>query len=184
MVQLIQRASIAGANADGFTPYKAVRANARAKSLEEFLAVYPAPAIHVVDVPVRVTEASADSTLQAASLPVGLLKKEGVFRYLDEVGFLVKRPDNPFASVVSIGRAANNDLVLGLETISNVHGFFTVQGEDWFFTDNKSTNGTMVNDRQVTPSVATPVADGDRLRIGTEIVAVFLTPEALYRRSR
>src|SRR5207302_1417787 len=44
--------------------------------------------------------------------------------YHDRVAFLTKRPGNPFPQMVSIGRAMNNDIVILLETISKLHGYF------------------------------------------------------------
>ena len=109
----------------------------------------------------------------------------GALRYLEQVAFLTKRPGNPFPSFISVGRASNNDIVMAVDTISKLHGYFTIEDGVWQLTDYDSTNGTRLNGELIEPNKATPLADMDRLQFGKEITAVFMTPESLYRlRSR
>ena len=65
--------------------------------------------------------------------------------------------------VVTIGRYADNDIVLPLDYVSGHHGRLEQRGSAWVYTDLGSTNGTFINGR-LTPSAT--LQDGDVLRIG------------------
>lgn len=105
----------------------------------------------------------------------------GIERYYDRVAFLTKRPGNPFPNMVNVGRAANCDIHIFLGTVSKVHGYFMLQGEEWGLLDQRSKNGTFVNGLGLTPGERRPLAEGDRIRFGSDLTAVFLYPEALGR---
>ena len=165
--------------------FRTLRTRARSQELPAFLASHPAPALLVVEVTSGAPTGDPEATVRAGeSLKPLLDTHESAYRYLNEVGFLVKRPGNPFSTFVAVGRATNNDLVLALETVSKFHGYFTCDEGRWLLTDQRSTNGTQVNGRALEPSTAHPLEDGDRIRFGDEITAVFLTPQTLYERAR
>ncbi len=63
-----------------------------------------------------------------------------------------------------IGRAADSDLVVADPLVSGHHAEVRLIGEGYLVADAGSRNGTFLNDRQVTEP--TPLADGDRLRVG------------------
>ncbi len=69
--------------------------------------------------------------------------------------------------VLSIGRAADNDIVLNDFSVSRRHAFLKKEDGAWVIHDNQSTNGVRVNDRPV-PSAA--VKDGDAAVIGTFVL--------------
>jgi pSer/pThr/pTyr-binding forkhead associated (FHA) protein len=102
------------------------------------------------------------------------------FRYLRQVGFLVKRPGTPFPQFVSVGRAANNDIVFGVDSVSKFHAYFTSEGGSWAITDYRSTNGTHLNGRRIQPNKPTPIKDGDRVRFGEHVSVQFLESASLY----
>ena len=162
----------------------ALGAQARAQAAEAFTRRYAFPALYVFDVaPGGAPSAAsgADETVRDGPQLMTLMQKGGnVLRYLYEVGFLVKRPGNPFPQFVSIGRAPNNDLVFAVESVSKFHGYFTNDGSEWALTDYRSTNGTELNGRKLEPAVATPVKSGDRIRFGTHLCAEFLAPASLH----
>ena len=66
----------------------------------------------------------------------------------------------------TIGRRADNDIVLPLEYVSGHHGRLEQRGAVWFYTDLGSTNGTFHNGRRVAPHQPVPLQEGDVLRIG------------------
>lgn len=177
----IQNLTIPGTDEKGFLSLTALREEAQRREAVDFERRYPAPALHVVDVGEGEAREKEDSGVQLLTM---LNKGTSALRYLDQVGFLVKRPGNPFPNFVSVGRAANNDLVIGVETISKLHAYFTYENGAWNLTDYRSTNGTRLNGAPVEPGQATPVRDGDRLLIGKEVTAVFMTPRALHARAR
>jgi hypothetical protein len=162
-------------------------AQARAQNADTFRKVYAFPALHVVDITVGAPDPKTDRdpTVQAPSSLVTMIKTgASAFRYLHETGFLVKRPGNPFPQFISVGRAGNNDIVLSVESVSKFHCYFTIEGDAWFLTDFRSTNGTELNGKRLEPTVATRVKDGDRIRFGEHVVALFLEPGSLYAKLR
>lgn len=70
--------------------------------------------------------------------------------------------------VLSIGRAPQNDLVLGDETLSWRHAELWTRGRSLYVRDRGSTNGTFLNETRVNVPVA--VVDGDRIRLGDTVV--------------
>ncbi|WP_224373029.1 FHA domain-containing protein [Hyalangium versicolor] len=80
---------------------------------------------------------------------------------------------------ITVGRAANNDIMLDDPTVSRFHAAF--QREDrtgvWHLHDAESQNGTFVGDALVNARIPAPLASGARLRFG-EVKVLFLLPEA------
>jgi hypothetical protein len=177
----IQNLTIPGTDDQGFVSLEALRDEAQRRDAADFERRYPAPALHVVEVGEGDSSAKENSGVQLLTMHN---KGVSALRYLDQVGFLVKRPGNPFPNFVSVGRAGNNDLVIGVETISKLHAYFTYEGEGWRLTDHRSTNGTRLNGKPIEPGQGAPLVDGDQLLIGKEVTAVFLTPVALHARAR
>lgn len=80
---------------------------------------------------------------------------------------LEKRAGAPFRDRIGIGRSA--DVTISLPAMSKYHAFFTPPASDgapYTLTDAESKNGTYVGPRKLTPRVAHPVQDGDKLRFG------------------
>jgi hypothetical protein len=76
-----------------------------------------------------------------------------------------------FPNMISLGRTANNDLVVPDVSISKFHAFFRDLGEQrgprFDLTDAGSKNGTWVSGVPVPPrGAAVPIKLGDRLRFG------------------
>ncbi|WP_327279223.1 MULTISPECIES: DUF1707 and FHA domain-containing protein [unclassified Streptomyces] len=71
---------------------------------------------------------------------------------------------HPSARALRIGRDPGNGLRLTDETVSRVHAELGMRGGVWVLTDLGSSNGTTVNGRRVTGSVA--VRDGDQIGFG------------------
>jgi len=178
----IQTLAVPGTSKEGFVSRDALGALARSQPVQSFALQYAFPALYVFDIaPGSAPSASADETVRDGPQLMTLMQKGGnVLRYLYEVGFLVKRPGNPFPKFVSIGRAPNNDLVFAVESVSKFHGYFTNDGSEWALTDYRSTNGTQLNGKKLEPAVATPVKSGDRIRFGTHLCAEFLAPASLH----
>src|SRR5581483_607894 len=64
---------------------------------------------------------------------------------------LRKQATNAFAMMVTVGRAANNDIVLPYDGISKFHAYFSNLGGGWVLVDAKSTNGTFLEGRRLSP---------------------------------
>jgi diguanylate cyclase (GGDEF)-like protein len=75
-------------------------------------------------------------------------------------------------SPVRIGRGADNYIILDGDSVSRRHAHLERREEIWYAVDDGSTNGTYVNDEQI--SRQAPLSNGDRLKIGPTIFK-FLT---------
>jgi hypothetical protein len=183
----IQTLAVPGASKEGLLPREALVALARSQPAPAFARQYAFPALYVCDVALggAPSGADADETLRDGPQLMTLMHRGGnAMRYLYEVGFLVKRPGNPFPQFVSVGRAPNNDLVFAVDSVSKFHAYFTNDGSVWAITDYRSTNGTELNGKRLEPTLATPVRSGDRIRFGKHLCAEFLDPASLHARLR
>lgn len=68
-------------------------------------------------------------------------------------------------AVVGIGRALDNDVILGAATVSRHHARLTPRGGAWLIEDLGSAYGTAVNGRRITTALVRP---GDRIEVGGE----------------
>jgi pSer/pThr/pTyr-binding forkhead associated (FHA) protein len=68
---------------------------------------------------------------------------------------------------ITIGRRAENNLVLDGDNISRQHVSIERRGDTYFVRDLGSANGTHLNDqRLLAPTLEAQLCDGDRIRIG------------------
>ena len=180
----VQTVKIAGTNEEGFMHISKIREACRGATLERFLEIYPVPALYISSLDPQAASLLEDSGVQESGRPQ-LLTIAGStlrpLRYLERVAFLVKRPGNPFPHFVSLGRSANNDVVVALEGVSKLHGYFTCSHQGWAYTDQGSTNGSILNGRRMKPMQRTPILDRHRLKIGAGLTLQFLLPESLYQ---
>jgi hypothetical protein len=72
----------------------------------------------------------------------------------------------PLEGWVMVGRAQTSDIVLDEQFVSSTHARLVPRGQFYFVEDLGSTNGTWVNDRQVTEAQLRP---DTRVRIGETI---------------
>ena len=70
-------------------------------------------------------------------------------------------------SPMRIGRGAENHIVLEGDSVSRRHAHFEQRGPAWFCVDDGSTNGSYVNDDQI--SREQKLGNGDRIKIGPTI---------------
>ena len=98
------------------------------------------------------------------------------------IHFLEKSTRNPFGSMITIGRATNNDIVLPLSTVSKMHAYFmNATGPTWKITDQHSANGTFVDGAKVPNGQAAPCPDGARIGFGNEVHCRFFFPDSIFR---
>ncbi len=172
-----------GADKEGFAAFEELQAHGRQITRERFLEEVLAPALLVV---YRESDAQGGTLDPASGAGVQLLtvsiKSASILRYLNRVAFVCKRPGVPFAHLISIGRSASNDIAIAVDSVSKVHGYFALDGENWCFTDHGSTNGSLLNDRPIRSGQKNVLRDGDLLQLGLEVTLQYLTPERLYDR--
>jgi diguanylate cyclase (GGDEF)-like protein len=70
-------------------------------------------------------------------------------------------------SPMRAGRGADSQIVLDGDSVSRRHCHFESRAESWFVVDDGSTNGTYVNDDQI--SSAHRLDNGDRIKVGPTI---------------
>ena len=79
----------------------------------------------------------------------------------------------PLLPVTSIGRAANNSIVLEDEYVSSQHAIITLRSDQWWLEDLNSRNGTIVNDLILED--VTVIATGDVIKIGNTVFRIELS---------
>lgn len=85
------------------------------------------------------------------------------------------------SSTTRIGRSADNDIVLSDDRVSALHATISRTADDWWLTDQKSTNGSFING---IPVSSQRLSEGDRLGFGSpemEIVFSRRSPPRLGR---
>ncbi|MDC3379187.1 FHA domain-containing protein [Planctomycetota bacterium] len=96
--------------------------------------------------------------------------------------WIQKRPgSNVFANMVTLGRAANNDILINDARASKVHLLLApAHGPwEWAVTEMGSSNGTHLNGAPLCVGEKRVLTPGDRLEIAGAIVLEFLDPPAL-----
>jgi hypothetical protein len=95
------------------------------------------------------------------------------YRRHEVAGYALKvlgRPPVPIMHTpFKIGRALDNDLVLGDTTVSRYHAVLELEKDVLFVRDLRSTNGTYLNGRRIERS---RIKEGDVLRLGQAEISV------------
>lgn len=165
-----------------------------------FGAAFPAPALLIepfggdksgtIDTPNRpITRGSGVSRVTESTTEVmGALEAARHMARMSEavhpearLEWLKKSERNPFAALITVGRARNNDVVIEHPTVSKLHVIFTKVGPGWQVSDEGSSNGTFLNGVKLTAREKRSVAEGDSLRLGPDIVARFFEPSGLWQ---
>jgi pSer/pThr/pTyr-binding forkhead associated (FHA) protein len=76
----------------------------------------------------------------------------------------------PLNDELTIGRKADNLLILGDKFVSSKHAIIYIKNTDYILRDLGSTNGTLKNKKKVTDRVY--IKKGDEIQIGTSIFKV------------
>lgn len=98
-----------------------------------------------------------------------------------------KTKDNAFQRRITVGRTANNDVVLDDQSVSRFHAFLELGEGGWALTDAGSRNGSFVGGRRLTAKRPVALDNGCTLRFGAVQLRFFLCEgfiEMLERRAR
>src|SRR5262249_14649624 len=94
---------------------------------------------------------------------------------------LVASERSPFADVVSIGRASENDVVLEHATVSKIHAIVGEDGPGVFWiADQGSRNGTYVGGARLVPKERHKLSESELVLLG-DLEVMVKSPRALYR---
>jgi FHA domain len=86
--------------------------------------------------------------------------------------------------LITIGRAATNDVCVATGEVSKFHAYLQRDGEVFELTDAGSTNGTFVNGCQLEPKKDhAPLVGGDRINLGN-LVLIYHTPATFHAHLR
>lgn len=72
------------------------------------------------------------------------------------------------ADTVTIGRGLDNEIILGVESVSGHHCSLDKRGREYWITDTESRNGTFVNNKKITK--ATQLQPGDLIQLGAALL--------------
>jgi hypothetical protein len=93
-----------------------------------------------------------------------------------------KRKNITSPDMIAIGRSPENDIVLYNRLVSKSHAFLdlSVSDEAIFLIDNFSTNGTFLNNIELSPTGNYRLADGDEISFGPETKVVYFSPKLFH----
>ncbi|HBP20481.1 MAG TPA: hypothetical protein DEA08_22155 [Planctomycetes bacterium] len=106
--------------------------------------------------------------------PSGLVHPEA------RVVWVAKSDRNPFAGMITLGRARNNDLVLSHRSVSKMHAIFYRRERGWLIEDRNSTNGTFIEGVRLPPNQGRELNDGSTVRIADAVSARFFEPQSFW----
>lgn len=96
-----------------------------------------------------------------------------------EVYPLTKKPGAPFADMITVGRTANNDVVLNDVTISRFHAYFKNMGGSWRVCDAGSKNGSALLGNAMEARKEMEIRSGQKVAFG-DVETTFYTADELF----
>jgi pSer/pThr/pTyr-binding forkhead associated (FHA) protein len=97
----------------------------------------------------------------------GRLNGRPVLLYEPLAVVIEKTKDNAFQRRITVGRTANNDIVLDDQSVSRFHAYLQQdERHEWTLTDAGSRNGSFVSGRRLAPRTPAPLANAAVVRIG------------------
>ncbi len=93
-----------------------------------------------------------------------------------------KSKDNAFQRRVTVGRTANNDIVLEDASVSRFHAWFQPDdaGKGWVLCDAGSRNGTQLGGKRLSPKIPEALSSGQKLKVGA-VELTFLSADAFLK---
>ena len=90
---------------------------------------------------------------------------------------LVKKPGASFVDRITIGRTANNDVVIADTSISRLHAYIKRVGTGWVIADAGSKNGSWLKGAVLEPRKEQPLPSRAVLRFGDVDVTFYLAED-------
>jgi hypothetical protein len=156
-----------------------------AQSREAFLEKHP-EALILLDNPGDDAENASFQTIDVAGSGTSTAEGDKAVARLRQRGayvFVLKRQKKKFASMVTVGRAANNAMRLNIGSVSKFHAYFTHVARDkcWYLADAHSSNGTFIDGKELPPSHGKQkLENGSTLRFGPDVTAQYFDAAGLW----
>jgi hypothetical protein len=164
------------------------RAIVAGRSRDAFVSAYPHPFLLALSgleapaAPARTIRMEGGAELiNAIMAERRRLKAEGGFK-AGSVVLAVKKVQTTFPSMITVGRARNNDIVVSDALVSKFHAYFRqLDDGEWGLADAGSANGTKIGEREL-PAKGQPerVRAGDRILFGGVSAFRFLDAGGLW----
>ncbi len=90
--------------------------------------------------------------------------------FIEDQGEILDKGKSPFVldrETVRVGRGKNNELVIDAPAISAFHATIEFRNMSFYLEDQRSTNGTMLNERRLDANQHVRLKDGDRITFAT-----------------
>ncbi len=103
--------------------------------------------------------------------------------HLEDQGEILGKGKSPFAldkEIIKVGRGKKNDLVIDAPAISGFHATIEFRNMSFYLEDQRSTNGTMLNDRRLEANHHVRLKDGDRITFATYAFLFKLADKSLF----
>lgn len=135
--------------------------------------------------PVLIVEPFADADDDAATSFSTVSARDGQgLPGVPLVARLRKRPGaNAFASMVTLGRARNNDICIPAADVSKFHAYFVVVPEGTDLVAASASNGTFLHERPLDANQRVKLDDGAQVRFAS-VRATYRGPRSFYESLR
>jgi hypothetical protein len=151
---------------------------ALSQTRDQFIAVYRHPFLYSTQKLQRPERPQRTEISVTAQIPLSEMGRD----LSPPTVYAISKVQSAFPSMITIGRTANNDVVIDDVQVSRFHAFFRLNGALWELADAGSSNGTLVGRNRLQPKgAAVQVKPGDILRFGG-LEFVFMTPSATWDR--
>lgn len=94
-----------------------------------------------------------------------------------EVYPLTKKPGASFPDRITIGRTPNNDIVIVDHSVSRLHAYVRLDGQQWVVADAGSKNGSWLSASSLEARKERKLASKSILRIGDVDLTFYLAPD-------
>jgi tetratricopeptide (TPR) repeat protein len=94
-----------------------------------------------------------------------------------------KRKIKPASDIITIGRSANNDIIIYNRMVSksHCHLYTSSPGEACYLVDIGSTNGTYINNNKIEPHEKDTLNDADEISFGLETKLIYFSAKAMHK---
>lgn len=147
-------------------PLTGFTADARSLPPEDFEEKHGDGFLLLTAAELRASTGPASTDVQLDGVPEPAAERTAV---LSLVVYPLRRSGRSVGHLITIGRTANNDVVLPDVSVSRFHAFVKVEDGRFLLQDAGSTNGTTVNGSSVPAQGSGPPVDlkaGDNVRVG------------------